>query len=51
MRRAHAGLVFTHTLGRRAKQAEDEVRVGDGGLMVEETDSARITRLLVRLPD
>ena len=45
--RTLAGLVFNH-LGRRPVSA-DEVTVGDVRLTVEETDGARITRLLVRL--
>ena len=46
--RTLAGLVFNR-LGRRPK-AGDEVQEGDVVLTVEQTDSARITRLLVRLP-
>jgi len=46
--RTLAGLVF-NALGRRPQEG-DEVAVGDVRLTVEETDSARITRLLVRLP-
>jgi putative hemolysin len=46
--RTLAGLVFNR-LGRRPAPG-DEVTVGLVGLTVEETDSARITRLLVRLP-
>ena len=46
--RTLAGLVF-NGLGRRPKPG-DEVQVGDVVLTVEQTDSARITRLLVRLP-
>ena len=46
--RTLAGLVFNR-LGRRP-EAGDEVTVGPVSLTVEETDSARITRLLVRLP-
>jgi putative hemolysin len=46
--RTLAGLVFNR-LGRRPEPG-DEVTVGPVGLTVEETDSARITRLLVRLP-
>ena len=45
--RTLAGLVFNR-LGRRPK-AGDEIAVGAVSLTVEETDSARITRLLVRL--
>ena len=44
--RTLAGLVF-NALGRRP-EAGDEVTVGDVRLTVEETDSARITRLLIR---
>jgi putative hemolysin len=47
--RTLAGLVF-NALGRRPENG-DEVVVGDVRLTVEETDSARITRLLVRLPE
>jgi len=46
--RTLAGLVF-NSLGRRP-EVDDAVTVGDVGLRVEETDSARITRLVVRLP-
>ena len=46
--RTLAGLVF-NALGRRPQQG-DQVAVGGVRLTVEETDSARITRLLVRLP-
>jgi putative hemolysin len=46
--RTLAGLVF-NTLGRRP-EVGDEVTAGDVGLTVEEIDSARITRLRVRLP-
>jgi putative hemolysin len=46
--RTLAGLVF-NALGRRPVVG-DEVTVGDVRLEVEETDGARITRLLVRLP-
>jgi putative hemolysin len=46
--RTLAGLVFNR-LGRRPKPG-DEVQVGDVVLAVEQTDSARITRLLVSLP-
>jgi putative hemolysin len=46
--RTLAGLVFNR-LGRRPK-AGDEVHEGPVVLTVEQTDSARITRLLVRLP-
>jgi magnesium and cobalt exporter, CNNM family len=46
--RTLAGLVF-NALGRRP-EGGDEVAVGDVRLEVEETDGARITRLLVRLP-
>jgi Mg2+/Co2+ transporter CorC len=46
--RTLAGLVF-NTIGRLAEQG-DAVQIGDVGLTVEETDSARITRLRVRLP-
>jgi putative hemolysin len=45
--RTLAGLVFNR-LGRRPR-AGDEIAVGDVGLTVEETDHARITRLLVRV--
>jgi len=47
--RTLAGLVF-NALGRRPENG-DEVVVGDVRLTVEETDSARITRLLVHLPE
>ena len=43
--RTLAGLVF-NALGRRPEPG-DEVTIGDVGLTVEETDSARITRLRV----
>jgi putative hemolysin len=46
--RTLAGLVF-NGLGRRPRPG-DELQVGDVVLTVEQTDSARITRLLVRLP-
>ena len=46
--RTLAGLVF-NALGRRP-EVGDEVAVGDVRLRVEETDSARITRIVVRLP-
>ena len=46
--RTLAGLVFNE-LGRRPEPG-DQVAVGPVSLTVEETDSARITRLLVRLP-
>ena len=46
--RTLAGLVFNR-LGRRPVPG-DEVQVGAVALTVEQTDSARITRLLVRLP-
>jgi putative hemolysin len=46
--RTLAGLVF-NDLGRRP-EVGDEVADGDVRLTVEETDGARITRLLVRLP-
>ena len=46
--RTLAGLVFNQ-LGRRPEPG-DEVTIGPVSLTVEETDSARITRLLVRLP-
>jgi putative hemolysin len=44
--RTLAGLVF-NTIGRRTEQ--EEVQIGDARLTVDETDSARITRLRVRL--
>ena len=47
--RTFAGLVF-NALGRRPREG-DEVVAGDVRLTVEETDSSRITRLLVRLPE
>jgi putative hemolysin len=46
--RTLAGLVF-NALGRRP-EVGDEVTVGDVRMTVEETDGARITRLLVQLP-
>ena len=46
--RTLAGLVF-NALGRRP-EVGDEVADGDVRLRVEETDSARITRLVIRLP-
>ena len=46
--RTLAGLVFNR-LGRRPEPG-DQVTVGPVDLTVEETDSARITRLLVRVP-